>query len=119
VVAGIPREAAYYPVAVFKDKRPSLRWVPGQGLEEREARAKDEALQSFIASARCQAAVSAPPPSAYKVSAQTLSRNEPPGGLPGWTRGRADLVTGPRDRDTQNKPLGKNARRKAQRYGRS
>ena len=117
VVAGAPRDTGHYPVAVFRDKRPSLRWVPGPELQGRDGRPKDEPLQNFVRSARCQAAVAAPPPSAYRVSPRTLSRNEAAGALPGWTAGRARIVTGRTDHapEEKRKRLSKNARKRVKR----
>src|SRR5437763_1164179 len=116
VVAGVPADGGLYPVAVFRDKEPRLRWVPASELREADMREKDEQLLSFVRSPRGRAAASAPPPSATRVSPQDLSRNEPAGRLPGWSGDRARLLTGRTEQEAASKKLSKNARRKMRRY---
>jgi hypothetical protein len=83
-------------------------------LRARDAHPRDRDMRYFVEHGRPPAKPSHP----GDVDTRP-SRNEPSGGLPGWTSGGARLLAGgsPRSDDASSQKASKNARRKAKRYG--
>ena len=84
-------------------------------LRPRDAHPRDRDMRYFVENGRPPAKASRP----SEVDTRP-SRNEPPGGLPGWKAGGARLLAGGAHRsdDAASDKPSKNARRKAKRHGR-